>query len=156
MEARMKNPALVVPGAMQALLSLGGVTTHKNDSVARRTLTLMHLRASQINSCAFCVDMHAREARKLGEPEERLYAVAVFRESPLFSEAERAALALTEAVTRMSDREDSVPDALWQELCRHYDEPARATLVLNIALVNLWNRLNVATKQVPGSMPAAA
>jgi alkylhydroperoxidase family enzyme len=99
--------------------------------------------------------MHAKEARKLGESEDRLYAVAVFRESPLFTDAERTALALTEAVTRLSDGTDVVPDALWQEVTRHFDENARATLVLNIALVNLWNRLNVATKQVPGSLPKA-
>lgn len=150
MQARMKNPALVVPGAMQALLSLG--TSIKKDAVPPRTQTLVHLRASQINGCAFCVDMHAREARKLGEPQERLDAVAVFRESPLFDDAERAALALAETVTRLSDRTDAVPDELWRDIERHYDENARAALILHIAVVNLWNRLNVATKQVPGTL----
>jgi AhpD family alkylhydroperoxidase len=151
MQARMKNPALVVPGAMQALLSLGA--SIKKDVVPPRTQSLVHLRASQINGCAFCVDMHVREARKLGESQDRLDAVAVFRESPLFDDAERAALALTEAVTRLSDRTDAVPNELWQEIERHYDETARAALVLHIAAVNLWNRLNVATKQVPGTLP---
>jgi AhpD family alkylhydroperoxidase len=151
MEARMKSPALVVPGAMQALLNLGA--SIKKDVLPPRTQTLVHLRASQINGCAFCVDMHVKEARKLGETQERLDAVVVFRESPLFDEAERAALDLTETVTRLSDRADAVPDQLWREVERHYDEPARASLVLHIATVNLWNRLNVATKQVPGSWP---
>jgi AhpD family alkylhydroperoxidase len=151
MQARMKNPALVVPGAMQALLSLGA--SIKKDVIPLRTQTLVHLRASQINSCAFCVDMHVREARKLGESQDRLDAVVVFRESPLFDDAERAALALTEAVTRLSDRADAVPNELWQEVERHFDENARAVLVLHIAAVNLWNRLNVTTKQVPGTLP---
>jgi AhpD family alkylhydroperoxidase len=151
MQARMKNPALVVPGAMQALLGLGA--SIKKDVVPARTQTLVHLRASQINGCAFCVDMHVREARKLGESQDRLDAVVVFRESPLFDDAERAALALTEAVTRLSDRADAVPNELWQEVERHFDENARAALVLHIAAVNLWNRLNVTTKQVPGTLP---
>jgi AhpD family alkylhydroperoxidase len=110
------------------------------------------LRASQINGCSLSVDMHARDLRKSGETDERLYALAVWREAPYFTDAERAALALTEAATRLSDRADPVPDEVWSEAARHYGERALAVLVLNIALINFWNRLNVTTRQVAGSV----
>ena len=151
MQARMKNPALVVPGVMQALLGLGGAI--KKDVVPPRTQTLVHLRASQINGCGVCVDMHARDLKKAGETDERIFAVAAWRETPYFTEAERAALALAEAATRLSDRADPVPDEIWAEAARHYDEQALAALVVNIALINLWNRINVTIKQVAGSVP---
>ena len=144
----MGNPAVVVPGAMQALMDLGAVV--KNGGVPSRTLHLVHLRASQINGCSFCVDMHARDARKAGDTEERLSAVAAWREAPYFTDAERAALALSEAVTRLSDRADAVGEEVWNGAAAHYDEPALGTLVLAIATVNLWNRLNVSTRQVAG------
>jgi alkylhydroperoxidase family enzyme len=96
------------------------------------------------------VDGHPRIARKLGETDERLFAVAAWRDSPYFAEAERAALALAEAVTRLDDRSDPVPDEVWEEAARHYDETALAGLVLAIASINLWNRLNVATRQRGG------
>jgi AhpD family alkylhydroperoxidase len=151
LQARMNHPALVVPDAMQALLTLGKVTKHP--SVPARTLHLVHLRASQINGCGFCCDMHAKDAKKSGESDERLFAVAAFREAPYFTEAERAALELTEAVTRISDRADPVPDEVWARAAQHYDEAGLATLVLNIAMINLWNRVNVATRQVAGKYP---
>jgi AhpD family alkylhydroperoxidase len=110
----------------------------------------VHLRASQINGCSVCVDMHAEELEKAGETPKRMFAVAAWREAPYFTEAERAALALAEAVTRLSDRADPVPDDIWNEAARHYNEPALATLVLSIAAINLWNRLNAATRQVAG------
>ena len=112
------------------------------------TLDLVHLRASQINGCSLCVDMHSREARKAGETEERLFAVAAWREAPYFTDPERAAMALAEAVTRLSDRADPVPGAVWEEAAGHYKEPTLAAPVLSIATVNLWNRLNAATRQV--------
>ena len=148
-EPRIPNIAGTVPEALQALLALakaaakGGVppTTHK----------LMHLRASQINSCSFCVDMHSRELREAGEPDERIWGIAAWRESPYFDDAERAALALAEAGTRLSDREDPVPDDIWKEAARHYDEAELASLVLSIAAINAWNRLNVITRQPAGS-----
>lgn len=149
MQARIKNPALIFPDAMKALQALGAAVN--NDKLPVRTLELMHLRASQINGCGVCVDMHPKLARKHGETDERLFAVAAWRDTPYFTDAERAALALTEAVTRISDREDPVPDAVWNEAARHYDEPALATLVLSIAMINVWNRLNVAVKQVAGA-----
>ncbi|WP_263416614.1 carboxymuconolactone decarboxylase family protein [Terriglobus albidus] len=148
MQARMKNPAMVVPEAMQALMALSAAT--KNGAVPEKTLGLMHLRASQINGCGVCLDMHARIARHEGETDERMFAVAAWREAPYFTDAERAALALTEAATRLSDRSDPVPDAVWNEAAKHYDEKALAVLVLQIALINVWNRLNVTTRQIAG------
>ena len=148
-EPRIPNIAGTVPEALQALLALakasakGGIppTTHK----------LVHLRASQINGCSFCVDMHSRELRDAGEPDERIWGVAGWRESHYFDDAERAALALAEAGTRLSDREDPVPDDIWKEAARHYDEAELASLVLSIAAINAWNRLNVITRQPAGS-----
>jgi len=145
----MSNPVLIVPGALQALLALDKSTQHADLPFVTRKL--VHLRASQINGCGVCVDMHARELKQAGEPDERIFAVAAWRETPYFSDAERAALALTEAVTRLSDRSDPVPDAIWDEASRHYDEPALAALVIQIGLINIFNRLNVATKQVAGA-----
>jgi AhpD family alkylhydroperoxidase len=144
----MKNPVMILPGAMQALQAIGAAT--EKGGVPARTLDLVHLRASQINGCSVCVDMHARVLAKRGETDERLFAVAAWRDAPYFTDAERAALALTEAVTRLSDRADPVPDEIWDQAARHYDEPALAALILAIATVNVWNRLNVATRQVAG------
>ena len=151
MQSRMKNPVMIVPDAMQALYALGA--SAKKGGVPSRTLDLVHLRASQINGCSLCVDMHARDLKKASETDERLFAVAAWREAPYFTDAERAALALTEAATRLSDRADPVPDEIWEEAARHYDEPALAALIISIALINFWNRLNVATRQVAGSVP---
>jgi AhpD family alkylhydroperoxidase len=154
MQARMKNPAMIVPGAMQALYALGAVA--KNGDVPSRTLDLIHLRASQINGCSVCVDMHARDLKKAGETDERLFAVAAWQEAPYFTDAERAALALTEAATRLSDHGNAVSDEIWIEATRHYGEPQLAILVLNIALINFWNRLNAATRQVAGEWVKSA
>ena len=115
------------------------------------TLELVHLRASQINGCSVCVDMHARELKKAGETDERLFAVAAWREAPYFTDAERAALALDRGRHPAQRPADPVPDEIWDEAARHYDEPALAALVLKIALINFWNRLNVATRQVAGA-----
>lgn len=154
MQPRMKSPAVVVPGALDALMALGAIVK-KDNGVPAKTLMLMHLRASQINGCSFCVDMHARELAKSGDTTERLFAVAAWREAPYFTDAERAALALTEAATRISDRSDPVPDDIWDEAAKHYDEQALGVLVLNIAMINFWNRLNVPIRQVAGTWPKA-
>jgi AhpD family alkylhydroperoxidase len=146
MQARMKNPAMLVPEAMQAIQALAG-SAH-NKGVPEETLALVHLRASQINGCSLCVYSGAVQAKKAGESEDRLATVAAWREAPFFNDAERAALALTEAVTRLSDREDPVPDEIWDEAARHYDEKGLAVLLLSIATTNLFNRLNAPTKQV--------
>lgn len=150
LKARMTNPAMLIPDVMQPIHALIGAV--KKSGVPARTLELVHLRASQINGCSPCVDMGARELKKAGETDERLFAVAVWREAPYFTDAERAALALAEAATRLSDRADPVPDDVWEEAARHYDEPALAALILHIALTNCFNRVNVTTRQIAGSM----
>jgi AhpD family alkylhydroperoxidase len=147
-EARMSNPALVIPEAMKALQALGA--TVRRGGVPSRTRDLVYLRASQINGCSVCIEMHTRDLRRAGETDERLFGVAAWRETPYFTDAERAALALTEAATRICDRPDPVPDEIWDEAARHYDEQALAALVVAIANINVWNRLNVATRQVAG------
>jgi AhpD family alkylhydroperoxidase len=148
MQARMTNPAMTVPGAMQALQALG--KSAQNGGVPSRTRDLVYLRASQINGCGVCVEMHSRDLKTAGETDERLFAVAAWRDAPYFTDAERAALALTEAATRLSDRADPVPDQIWDEAARHYDEPALAALTIAIANINVWNRINVTTRQVAG------
>ena len=149
MQERMGNPALVLPAAMQALSALGKVPAEAG--LAPRLLELVNLRASQINGCSVCIDGHPRIAKKLGETDERLFAVSAWRDTPYFSDAERAALALTEAVTRVSDRADPVPDEIWDEATRHYDGRSLAALVIAIANINVWNRLNIATRQIAGA-----
>jgi AhpD family alkylhydroperoxidase len=151
MKARMKNPATTTPAVLQALMALGEVV--KKGSVPAATLHLLYLRASQINGCSFCIDMHTRDARKAGERDERLWNVAGWRDTALFTDAERAALALTEATTRVADRGDPVPDEIWDEAAKHYDEQALGQLVLNIALINFWNRTNIPTRQIVGTPP---
>lgn len=149
MQPRMKNPAIILPDAMRALLALGKATEH--GGVPFATHKLVQLRASQINGCSVCVDMHARELKEAGEPDKRIFAVAAWRDTPYFTAPERAALALAEAVTRLADRPDPVPDDIWNEAARHYDEPALAALVVSIGLINLWNRLNATVRQVAGA-----
>ena len=148
MKARMNHPVMVVPEAMTALQALSEST---KPALPERLLELVHLRASQINGCSVCVDMHPKLARRAGETDERLFAVGAWRDAPYFTDAERAALALTEAVTRLSDREDPVTDAVWDEAARHFNEPQLASLVLGIAAINVWNRLNVAVRQPVGA-----
>ena len=146
MEPRMRNIATINPGALKALQALGA--SAEKGGVPSKTLGLVHLRASQINGCSVCVDMHPRMLKKAGETDEWLFAVAAWRDAPYFNDAERAALGLTEAATRLCDRADPVPDQIWDEAARHYDEKAVAALVIEIALINVWNRLNVTTRQV--------
>jgi AhpD family alkylhydroperoxidase len=134
------------------LMSLANVT--RSGGVSDRTLELVNLRASQINGCSVCVDGHPRLAKKAGETDERLFAVSAWRDTPYFNEAERAALALTEALTRVNDRPDPVPDDIWDEAARRYSEPDLALLVLAIANINVWNRLNIATRQIAGAWKA--
>ncbi|MEH2675755.1 MULTISPECIES: carboxymuconolactone decarboxylase family protein [Bradyrhizobium] len=148
MKARMNHPVMVVPEAMKALQALSEST---KPALPEKLLELVHLRASQINGCSVCVDMHPKLARRAGETDERLFAVGAWRDAPYFTEAERAALALTEAMTRLSDREDPVTDAVWDEAAKHFDEQQLASLVLGIAAINVWNRLNVAVRQPVGA-----
>ena len=153
-KTRMKNPAMAIPEATPAILAL--LKAAKKGGVPEKTLELVHLRASQINGCSFCVDAGARSAKKAGESDEQLFAVAAWREAPYFSEAERAALALAEAATRLSDRPDPVPDEIWNEAARHYDEQQLASLVLMIGVTNLFNRINVTIRQAAGEWPKSA
>jgi AhpD family alkylhydroperoxidase len=148
MQSRMKHPAMSLPGAHEALQALHKST--EKGGVPRATLELTNLRASQINGCSVCVDMHSRALKKLGEKDARIFAVSAWREAPYYSDAERAALALTEAASRLSDRADPAPDEVWKEAARHYDETQLAALVMSIGLINLWNRLNAATRQIGG------
>ncbi len=148
MQQRMSNPATIFPDVNTGIQTILKAT--RQGGVPQTTLELVHLRASQINGCSFCVDFGARGARKAGETEERLFAVAAWREAPYFTDAERAALALAEAVTRLADRSDPVPDDIWDEAARHYDEKGLAALILMIAMTNLFNRLNATIKQAAG------
>lgn len=149
MEARMKNPAQIIPEAMQAIQALSQATYQ--GGVPEATLHLIHLRTSQINGCSPCVLAGTAHARKSGETDDRLATVAAWRDTQCFTDAERAALALTEAVTRLADRPDPVPDQLWEEAAQHYDEKGLAALLLSIATSNVFNRLNVPTRQIAGA-----
>jgi AhpD family alkylhydroperoxidase len=149
MEARIPNIAGTHPDALQALLALDKAT--HNDGVPATTRYLITLRTSQINGCSVCIELHARELREAGESEERIVAVSAWRDTPYYTDAERAALALAEAATRMSDQPDPVPNEIWAEATRHYDEGALASLVLSIAAINAWNRMNVTTRQIAGA-----
>jgi len=150
MQARMTHPAMVLPDAYQALMALGKST--QREDLPFVTQKLAHLRASQINGCGFCVDMHSKELKKAGQSDERIFAVSAWRETPFFTDAERAALALTESVTRLSDRADAVPDDIYDEAARHFGEKALAALIVSISLINVWNRLNVTVRQPAGAI----
>jgi AhpD family alkylhydroperoxidase len=149
MQARMTHPVMVLPDAMKALLALGKAA--QSGTVPDTTHKLIHLRVSQINGCSLCVDMHARELKDAGEKDERIWGVGAWRESPYFGDAERAALALAESVTRLADRPDAVPDAVWADAADRYDEKELASLLVSIAAINVWNRLNAAVRQPAGS-----
>jgi alkylhydroperoxidase family enzyme len=153
MQARIQNPAMFLSEAMPHLQALAKSTD--NAGVPAETLALAHLRASQINGCGVCVDMAFRY-KKPEESTERLFAVSAWRDTPYFTDAERAALALTEAVTRLADRSDPVPDEVWNEAKRHYNDPQLAAILLHVAVTNVWNRLNVATRQIAGEWAKSA
>jgi AhpD family alkylhydroperoxidase len=137
MEPRMPNPAMVIQEAAKPIQDMSAAAHH--GGVPPKTLHLVHLHASQINGCSFCVSSAPQQGKKSGETDERLFAVAAWRDAPYFTDAERAALALAEAVTRLSDRSDPVPDELWDEVSRHYDERGLAALLLAIATTNVFN-----------------
>jgi len=134
----------VTPGAYAAVLGMEGYARKHNDPVLYE---LVKLRASMINGCSFCVDMHSRDALAAGEDSRRLFGVAAWREAPFYTEKERAALALTDAVTRLGD--DGVPDDVWDAAAKHFDEAELANLLMAIATINVWNRLSVATRTQP-------
>ena len=152
MQERVKNPAARFPGALEALLKLQALTT--TAGIPQNTLYMVQLRASQINGCSVCVDIHSRELQHAGESSERILTVAAWRDTPYFSGPERAALALAEAATRLADRSDPVPDEVWEAAARHYNEAQLAALVVAIAVINMFNRVNVTTRQISGEWTA--
>jgi len=139
--------AKVAPGGRDAMLGLEQYV--HGAGLEPALLELVKIRASQINGCAYCLDMHTKDARARGETEQRLYAVAAWHEAPFFTDRERAALAWTEAVTRVS--ETHVPDDVYKAARRHFGEKELVDLTLAIVAINGWNRLAVAFRTVPGS-----
>lgn len=145
---RMPNPAVLVPGAMEALMGVNKAIA--GAGVDGKLLALSHLRASQINGCGPCVAGGAHQATQHGATADQVHAVAAWRETPWFSAEERAVLALTEAVTRLADCPDPVPDDVWDVAAKHFDQDELAALLLNIAITNTFNRLNAPTRQQAG------
>jgi AhpD family alkylhydroperoxidase len=137
------------PDLIKRLFDLSQASTH--GSLVPTLGDLIHIRASQLNGCAFCLDMHVKEAKIHGERELRLYHLPIWRESPLFSERERAALEWTEAVTRLAA---PIPDDLYERVRAHFSEKEMAELTFAIGIINLWNRLNVSSQTTPGSLDA--
>ncbi|GAA4904099.1 AhpD family alkylhydroperoxidase [Actinomycetospora succinea] len=149
MTGRLEHFTRALPGFGEAVGSMIGTiqATGLSDGIRE----LVHLRVSQINGCAFCVDSGTKTVRKNGESEDRLAMLVVWREAPGFTDAERAALGLAEAATRISDRLEAVSDEVWDEAARHFDETALAGLVAQIALTNLFNHANVAIRRPVGA-----
>lgn len=145
MEARM-DYAKAAPGAMKAMSGLDAYLARCGLEASLREL--VKLRASQINGCAYCVDMHSLDARAGGETEQRLYALPVWHETPFFSERERAALLWTEKLTLLTV--DHVPDAVFAQVREHFSDEELANLTLVIATINAWNRFGVSFRDVPG------
>ncbi|MER5334910.1 carboxymuconolactone decarboxylase family protein [Micromonospora sp. NPDC002717] len=146
---RMPNPAVLIPEAMEALMAVNRAVA--GAGVDGKLLALSHLRASQINGCGPCVAGGVHQARQHGASADQVHAVAAWRETPWFSDEERAALALTEAVTRLTDQPDPVPDQVWDVAATHFDQKELAALLLNIAITNAFNRLNAPTRQQAGT-----
>jgi len=139
--------ARVAPGAAQAM---GGLETYvRACGLEPALLELVKVRASQMNGCGYCIDMHTKDARFGGESEQRLYALAAWRESPFFSERERAALAWTESVTQINV--GTVPDEVYEQARRHFSEKELVDLTLALVAINGWNRLAIAFRVVPGT-----
>ncbi|SDG08228.1 alkylhydroperoxidase AhpD family core domain-containing protein [Sinosporangium album] len=137
------------PEAYKAMVGLEEFL--RDSGLSKITMGLVKLRVSQINGCGLCVDMHSRELRKAGETDDRLFNVPVWREAPWFTDAERAALALAEEGTRLADRPEAVPDEVWREAAKHFDEDDLSALIVAIATINAWNRIAVITRMPPGS-----
>ncbi|MEU6412495.1 carboxymuconolactone decarboxylase family protein [Microbispora sp. NPDC046933] len=149
MEARMKNPAVIIPAAMKPIMEL--MKAAQSQDLPQELLELVHLRVSQINGCSACVDAGLKSLRKLGESDERIGLVSAWRETPYYTDAERAALELAEASTRLADRADAVSDEVWDNAADHFDEKQLASILLMTAVTNLFNRLNAPVRQIAGS-----
>ncbi|MCA9860244.1 MAG: carboxymuconolactone decarboxylase family protein [Thermomicrobiales bacterium] len=147
---RMENPVLILPDVMQAVPHLVGAM--QSGGLSDELGELVSLRASQINGCAGCVYGHIHRLRQLGVPNERIDTVAVWRHSPFFTEKEQAALALTEAATRLADSpHEAVSDATWERAREYFAEPELAALILQIGLINFINRVNVTIQEPAGA-----
>jgi AhpD family alkylhydroperoxidase len=140
--------------AMQPLIKLGDEIRARGH-VDAKLADLILMRCSQINGCAFCLDMHSKDARAAGETEQRLYLLSAWRETRLYSEAEQAALAFAEELTELPSHE-SVSDALYERLHQHFDDAAVIDLALLVGLINTWNRLNIAVRTEGGHYKPAA
>jgi AhpD family alkylhydroperoxidase len=150
MEARF-NSAKVAPGAYKAMLGLEAYL--HQCGLEESLLHLIKLRSSQINGCAFCLDMHWKDLRAIGETEQRLYSLDAWRECPYYTDRERAALAWTESVTLVAN--DHVPDAVYEEVRQHFNEKELADLTFAVATINAWNRMAIASRTVPGQYQPA-
>jgi AhpD family alkylhydroperoxidase len=146
MQPRLDGPK-VTPAAYQAMLGLE-MFVRKNSKLEPALLALVKMRASQINGCAYCLDMHSKDARAEGETEQRLYALPAWEETPFFTDRERAALALTEAVTLVG--EGHVPDAVYERAKKSFSDEELVNLTLAIVVINGWNRLCITFRAVPG------
>ncbi|BEL02948.1 carboxymuconolactone decarboxylase family protein [Actinoplanes sichuanensis] len=149
MQARMKNAVVLIPAAMQPIQGL--IKAAHSQGVPQELLDLVHLRVSQINGCSFCVDGGLKSLRKLGVSDDRIGLVAAWRETPYYTDEERAALALAESVTRLADRADAVPDDVWDAAADHFNAEQLASILLWIAVTNLFNRLNAPIRQIAGA-----
>ncbi|MEU7912293.1 carboxymuconolactone decarboxylase family protein [Microbispora bryophytorum] len=149
MEARMQNPATIIPAAMKPIMEL--MKAAQSQGLPQELMEMIHLRVSQINGCGYCVDAGLKSLRKLGESDERIGLVSAWRETPYYTDAERAALALAEASTRLADRADAVSDEVWDNAADHFDEKQLASILLMTAVSNLFNRLNAPVRQIAGS-----
>ncbi|MGA7670863.1 MAG: carboxymuconolactone decarboxylase family protein [Nitrolancea sp.] len=146
MEARL-DYAEVLPDGMKSIYAMDHYSSHCG--LEAELLDLIKLRASQINGCGYCVDMHTKDARSGGETEQRLYGLSIWRETPYYTEREQAALALTEAVTLIAD--SRVPDSVYDDAKRHFSDEEMVKLVHSIVTINSWNRFAIAFEDVPGS-----
>jgi AhpD family alkylhydroperoxidase len=153
MEPRIDYLKVAPPGAAQAMYGLENYV--RNCGLEHSLLELMKLRASQLNGCAYCIDMHSKDARAAGETEQRLYLLDAWRESPFYSERERAALEWTEALTLIST--NHVPDELYERVSKHFTEAEMVNLSMAVIAINGWNRLSISFRAVPGTYePKAA
>jgi AhpD family alkylhydroperoxidase len=146
MENRMEL-GKVEPNAFKAIMDLENYIG--STYVDKKLLHLIKIRASQVNGCAFCIDMHTKEAKKDGETEQRIYALSAWRETPFFNDEERAVLALTESVTLVS--KDHVPDEIYETVKRFFDDKTLAQIIMAIVTVNAWNRVAITTRMIPGT-----
>lgn len=149
MTARMKNPATILPTMVPAIQSIYGAMY--GSGVDPQLLELVHLRVSQVNGCSACVFAGVTAAKNHGETDERMHQVAAWRESNLFTDTERSVLALAETATRMADRPDAVPDAVWEEAASRLGEDQLAAVVVMVALTNFFNRVNATVREPAGA-----